>query len=290
MTKSYFTLLILIITSQLLSGCSFAKLTVRASMPMIEGGITAINQETDLLLAESAMPANIELMEGMLINDPHNIPLRLYASQAYYGYVYGFIEDTDKQRASNLYFRGFKHGARALSEFGINTQHLNGTLESLQQSINHLDDDAVAALFWTASCWAKWIDMNRDKAESLAQMPKAVMLMQRVMELDETYFMGSANIFFAVYYGSKPPMLGGDYEKSSHYFSKARNINKGKLLLVDLLQAQYLDRQKFDARSFRLRLNKIINAPDNIYPEQSLITMIAKQKAALFLSMEEQWF
>ena len=290
MNKSYITLLILIIASQLLSGCSFAKLTVRASMPMIEGGITAINQETDLLLAESAMPPNIELMEGMLINDPHNISLRLYAAQAYYGYVYGFIEDSDRQRASKLYFRGFKHGARALSEFGIHTQHLNGTLESLQKSINHLDDDAIAALFWTASCWAKWIDMNRDKAESLAQMPKAVMLMQRVMELDEKYFMGGANVFFAVYYGSKPPMLGGDYEKSSHYFSKARSINKDKLLLVDLLQAQYLDRQKFDARSFRLRLNKIINAPDNIYPEQSLITMIAKQKAALFLSMEEQWF
>ena len=77
----------------LLNGCSMAKLTVRASMPLIEGGIQAINKESDLILAHSAIPANIELLEGMLINDPGNQRLREYAAQAYYGYAYGFIED-----------------------------------------------------------------------------------------------------------------------------------------------------------------------------------------------------
>ena len=68
-----------------LGGCSFAELTVRASMPMIEGGMLAVNREDDLLLAEAAMPANIELMEGMLINAPDHRELRNYAAQAYYG-------------------------------------------------------------------------------------------------------------------------------------------------------------------------------------------------------------
>ncbi|MCW8853801.1 MAG: TRAP transporter TatT component family protein [Gammaproteobacteria bacterium] len=290
MNKHLAHLIFLILASPILSGCSFAKLTVRASMPMIEGGISALNRESDLLLAEAAMPPNIELMEGMLINDPDNMSLRLYAAQAYYGYVYGFIEDTDRARASKLYFRGFNHGARALSEFGITAQHFNGTLDSLQQSVNKLGKNAVPALFWTASCWAKWIDMNRNSAKSLAQMPKAVMLMQRAIELDESFFMGSANLFFAVYYGSKPPMLGGDYDKSAIYFDRARKLNNDKLLLVDLLQAQYLDRQKFDIKSFHTRLNNILSTPDDIYPEQSLITMIAKKKARLFLTMDDQWF
>jgi hypothetical protein len=83
--KSVRNLIFLSIMLAYLSACSMAKITVRASMPMIEGGITAINQENDLLLAEAAMPANMELMEGMLINDPHNETLRTYAAQAYYG-------------------------------------------------------------------------------------------------------------------------------------------------------------------------------------------------------------
>jgi len=64
-----------------------AELTVKASMPMIEGGMIALNREPDLQLAEAAMPPNIELMEGMIINAPDNEDLRNYAAQAYYGYA-----------------------------------------------------------------------------------------------------------------------------------------------------------------------------------------------------------
>ncbi|MDH5472437.1 MAG: TRAP transporter TatT component family protein [Gammaproteobacteria bacterium] len=257
---------------------------------MIEGGITALNHETDLQLAEAAFPPNITLMEGMVVNDPYNSVLHEHLAQAYYGFAYGFIEDTDKQRASQLYYRGLKHGFRALMSYDITSDQITGTPDALQSAINHISKDAINALFWTASCWAKWVDMNRDKVESLAQMPKAVILMQRALDIDESFFMGGPNLFFAIYYGSKPPMLGGDYTKSENYFKKARSINNNKLLLVDLLQSQYLDRQLLNKEAFHTRLLKIINSPDNIYPEQALITMIAKQKAKLFLSMEDQWF
>ncbi|MDH5764906.1 MAG: TRAP transporter TatT component family protein [Gammaproteobacteria bacterium] len=283
-------LLSVFLASQLLYGCSFARLTVTASMPMIEGGFIALNRETDLILAEAAMPANIELIEGMLINAPDNIKLRLYASQAYYGYSYGFVEDNNKVRASNLYYRGFKHGISALKYHGLNEDLLTLPLDSLQSFVSNLDNNATASLFWTASCLAKWVDMNRDKPESIAQMSRANILMQRVLELDENFFMGGAKLFFAVYYGSKPPILGGDYQKSEHYFSMARSFNSDKLLLVDLLQAQYLDRQLLNRKQFITRLNKILETPDNIYPDQSLLNMIAKRKATLFLKKESTWF
>lgn len=290
MKKLFSCLILLGLTAPILTACSFAKLTVRASMPMIEGGIQALNRENDLILAEAAMPPNIELIEGMLINDPDNETLRTYAAQAYYGYAYGFIEDNNKLRASNLYYRGLKHARHALAEQGLSTQTIDGSLDNLHSSLKNLDNDAVPALFWAASCMAKWVDMNRHNAESLAQMPRAVMLMERVLDLDAGFFMGGAHIFFGVYYGSKPPMLGGDYNKSAYYFDQARQVNHNKLLLVDLLQAQYLDRQQFNRDAFHKRLTTIIKSADDIYPEQSLITMIAKNKARLFLSMENSWF
>ena len=283
-------LIFLGITLSYMSACSMAKITVRASMPMIEGGITAINRENDLLLAEAAMPANIELMEGMLINDPNNDTLRTYAAQAYYGYSFGFIEDTNPVRASRLYYRGFKHGIMALEEHGLSNTDIVGPLDTLQAVINKMDRDATAALFWTASCLAKWVDLNRDNAQSIAQLPKAVMLMQRVLQLDEHYYMSGANIFFGVYYGSRSPMMGGNFEKSRYFFEKAKNYNNDKLLLIGLLKSQYLYRQQLDKKAFHNTLTKILNAPVDIFPQQALITMIAKQKAALLLNKEEQWF
>jgi len=273
-----------------LGACSMAELTVKASMPMIEGGMLALNRETDLQLAEAAMPPNIELMEGMIINAPNNSELRNHAAQAYYGYAYGFVEDTNAQRAASLYRRGLKHALYNLQQLGISKNLLSSNLASLQIKLNSLDEDDIAPLFWAASNWAKWIDHNRDKPEAIADLPKAVMIMQRVLELDENFFMAGPHLFFAVYYGSRSPMLGGDYKRSAKHFEKARKINNDNLLLVDLLQAEYLDRQKFDQQSFNQRLKKILNADADTLEDIALINNIAKRKASNLLNKESQWF
>ncbi len=283
-------LIILSFLLTLLNACSMGKITVRASLPMIEGGIVAMNRETDLKLAKAAIPANMGMLEGMLVKDPENRVLHEYAAQGYYGFSYGFVEDENRERASQLYYRGFKHGKQALAEHDLTEIQLNGQLDALQQALQQLDEDAVPALFWTASNWTKWIDMNRDSAESLAQLPKAVMLMQRVLELDDTFFLSGAHIFFGAYYGGRSPMMGGDFARSEKHFRQARINTENKVLLIDLLQAQYLDRQRFQRDAFHKHLQHIIDAPADLYPQQGLINAIAKQKAVELLKREGEWF
>jgi len=273
-----------------LGACSMAELTVKASMPMIEGGIIALNREPDLLLAEAAIPANIELMEGMIINAPDNENLRNYAAQAYYGYAYGFVEDENPQRAANFYQRGLNHALFNLEKSGLTQKILSGELDTLQKKLTLLDEDELAPLFWAASNWAKWINLNRDKTEAIADLPKTIMLMQRVFDIDETFYMAGPHIFFAVYNGSRSPMLGGNFELSRSHFDKARRINNNQLLIVDLLQAEYLDRQKFDQASFHERLNNILNNPTPSNPDILLINNIAKRKAKRLLEKESKWF
>ncbi|VAW60740.1 hypothetical protein MNBD_GAMMA09-1501 [hydrothermal vent metagenome] len=274
----------------LLNACSMAELTVKASMPMIEGGMLAMNRESDLQLAEAAMPANIELMEGMIINSPDNQKLRNYAAQAYYGYAFGFVEDTDPKRAARFYQRGLRHAQYNLQQLGLDQKTLSGDLDTLQRKLNGLDEDNVAPLFWAASNWAKWIDHNRDRAEAIADLPRAVMIMQRVVELDERFFMAAPHLFFAVYYGSRSPMLGGNYALSEKHFNQAKKINNNQLLLVDLLQAQYLDRQKFDQVSFHKRITGILKKDVSTNIDLALINQIAKDKAGKLLKKESQWF
>lgn len=272
-----------------LSACSMNKMMVDMSLPMIEGGIEAMNTEPDLQLAEDSMPANISMLNGMIHLDPENTQLQVYAAQAYYGLSYGFNEDNDIKRAERFYLRGLKHGLIALDLSGVkNVRDLSP--DELEQQLQKLDKDDVPALFWTASNWAKWIDLNRDSAESLIELPKPTAMMQRILELDETFYYGSAHMYFGVYYGSRAPMLGGNFKKSSEHFDRAREITENKLLVADLLQAQYLARQMFDQDDFHQRLTKIVDAPEDLYPEVTLLNQIAKRKAKFLLSKEKQWF
>jgi hypothetical protein len=282
-------LLCILALTLLSSACSMDQMLVRASIPMIEGGVQALNKETDLELAEASIPTNLELLEGMIGIDPENVTLYTYAAQAYYGLGYGFNEDHRRKRASNFYLRGRKHGLTALALSGANKLE-KANFEIFESELNNLDKDDVAALFWTASNWAKWIDMNRDQPESIAQLPKPTAMMQRVLELEETFYHGGAHMYFGVYYGSRSPMFGGNFEKSRGHFDRAREITNGKLLVADLLQAQYLARQELDREDFHNRLTKIINAPEDLYPELGLLNQIAKRKAQILLKLEDKWF
>ena len=288
--NNYLKLYLLCMSILYLSACSMGQVTTRASMPLIEGGVTALYQETDIELARDAIPSNISLIEGMLINDPGNQALRIYAAQAYYAYAFAFLEDTDPQRAVNLYERCFNHAKLILLDQGLTDAQMQGSLDELEAAVNKLGNNSVPALFWSSSCWARGIDLNRDNADKLADLPRAVTFMQRVHELDEHYYLSGPNIFFGVYYGSRSPMLGGNFELSEAYFEKANAYNNNKLLIVDLYRAQYLERQRYDQQAFHSLLENIINADDKLYPEQALVNQVAKQKATLLLEKEDQWF
>jgi len=274
----------------MLGACSMGQMVARSSLSILDSGNVAMNRETDLELARDAIPANLKLVEGLILELPDNAELRLQAAQGFYGYAYGFIEDDDSRRASALYRRGLEHALRALTVAGISADVAALPQEELERQLATLDNSAVPALFWSASCWGKWIDMNRDEPARIAEMGKAAALMTRVLELDENYYHGGPHLFFGVYYGAKPPMLGGDFERSARHFEKARAVTGGKLLLGDLLRAQYLARQQLDRRQFHERLTAVVNAPSDVFPEMALVNAIAKQKAGQMLAREAEWF
>jgi hypothetical protein len=282
-------LTLILISSLLFSACSMDQTLVRASIPMIEGGVEALNHETDLELAEDSIPANLNMLQGMIKIDPQNTTLHTYAAQAFYGLAYGFNEDTLPERASDFYVRGMKHGIQALELNGASNL-LDSTLADFNQQVSKMGKKDVPAMFWASSCLAKWIDMHRDDPVAISQLARATALMQRVIELDETFYFGGPHMYFGVYYGSRAPSIGGDYDKSREHFDRARQATNGKLLIADLLQAQFLARQMLDREQFHKLLTGIVNAPDDLMPELALQNQIAKRKAGLLLKKEEEWF
>lgn len=273
-----------------LNACSMGQMVARSSLSILDSGNVAMNREADLELARAAIPANLKLIEGLILELPDNAELRLQATQGFYGYAYGFIEDEDNRRASELYRRGRAHALHALTVMGLSGDIAALPPQELERQLATLDRSAVPALFWSASCWAKWIDMNRDDPARLAEIGKAAAFMRRVLELDENYYHGGAHLFFGVFYGAKPPMFGGDFTRSAQHFEKARAVTQGKLLLGDMLRAQYLARQQQDREQFHERLTSVVDAAADIFPEMALANAVARQKARQLLAKEEEWF
>lgn len=274
----------------LLSGCSMGRIVARTSTSILDGGVEALNRETDLKLAAAAIPANLKLIEGLIIKDPDNAQLLAYAAEGFYGYAFGFVEPEDRTRADALYQRGFDYGLRALRSLGLEADPRATPPSELADAVHGLGKDAVPALFWTASCWARHIDLNRTNPAALAGLGSTEALMARVDALQPDYYYGGVALYYGVFYGARAPMLGGDFARSQQYFDQARAATGGRLLIVDELQAEYLERQRFDRDAFHRLLTRVTETPSNVLPEMALVNEIAKQRAQALLARESEWF
>ena len=280
----------LLIIVPLLAGCSMSQMAVQGSMPLMEGGVESMNQETDLDLARSAIPANLKMIEGTTFADPGNKKLRIFAAQGFYGYAFAFIEAEDPERAAELYLRCREHAAVALSPPDFATTLETTPVSELPALLEKADESSVPGLFWLASCWAKWIDLNRDDMQSVSQLSRAAAVMERVLELDETFYYAGPHIFFGVYYGSRSPMLGGNFAVSEQHFARARELTENKLLLVDVFEAEYLDAQRLDRAAFHRKLSAVVEAPDNLLPEMAFANQVGKARARSLLAQEDKIF
>ena len=280
---------LILIASFLSASCTVGQVLVQPAIPLVDNSIEKLNRETDLKAAEKTITGNLKILQRMLRLDPNSAQLHTFAAQGLYGLAYGFREDSQPQSASDLYLRGMQHGVTALELNGASNLR-GGAIADFDKQVSSMRKSDVATMFWTASNWGKWIDMHRDDPDAIAQLPRATALMQRVIELDDTFYYGGAHMYFGVYYGSRSPTIGGNFKKSRAYFDHARKITNGKLLIADLLQAQYLARQEFNRKEFHQLLSGVVNAPDNLMPELGLQNQIAKRKASELLKRESEWF
>ena len=274
----------------LLAACSMGQMVARTSVSIMDGNIAAMDRETDLVLAEAAIPANLKLIEGLINEDPGNVELLAAAAQGFYGYAFGFVELTDRQRAEALYQRGFEFGRRGLQRLGVAVDFDTAVPADIDTAVAGLDKQAVPLLFWTASCWAKQIDLNRHDPARLAEVNSTERLMHRVLELQPDYYYGGVYLYYGVYYGSRAPMLGGDFTRAEQSFASARAVTQGKLLIVDVLQGEYLERQRLDQQRFRRLLTGVLNTPVGSFPEMALANQVARARAEYLLASESDWF
>lgn len=302
--KKKYPLLFFYSSALILSSCSFKSIALNVTADLFEEGQSAFEEEGDLQLAEQSMGANLKVLEALLKSSPDHEGLLVLLSKSYGGYSFAFIEDAydelktenetkagfHKERASRFYLRARDFSFKVLKEDADFKNASQRDFSTFEKSLENFDRDDVPALFWTAYNWGNWINLNLHSPAAIADAPRVERLMNRVLALDENYFFAGSHIFYGVYYGGRPSMLGGNPSKARNHFEKALKLTKRKILITQVLYAQYYALPTGNEELFEGLLGEVIKADDQIYPEQNLITQLAKKKARRLLARKSDLF
>ena len=272
-----------------LTGCSLKVLTVRSMDPIMDDMRTAVNRNTDVDLLRDAMPASIIQLDGFIVAAPDD-KLILRGAEAYFGYANAFVEDTDKKRAGLLYLKARDYGLRVLKGYSQFSKTLDGPEPAFKEMLYGFGAGEVPALFWTANSWLAWIGLNPDDPQALMDLPKVIDMLERVVEIDETFYYGSTHAALGTYYASLPKMLGDNTLKAKQHFDKAFEISQGKMLLMYYLYAKFYAYQVQDRDLFVKTLEKIIQTPSDKYPDMAFANELAKRKAKVLLDNVDMYF
>lgn len=269
--------------------CANKAFMIKSMDPVMQDLNLAVNRTTDLDMLRDAMPVFLVQMDGFITSVPED-PLLLKGAESYYGYTFAFVEDTDRQRASMLYAKARDYALRTMTGYRNFAEKLNGPPGEFRDMLYGFGEGNIGHLFWTGSCWLAWISVNTDDPQALMDLPKAQALLERVVQIDETYYHGSALILLGSLYASRPKMAGGDPEKAKDYFDRAFDITGGRNLIAHLMYARYYSYQIQDRDLFVKTLQHVLATPATIDPDMAFINEVARRKAGVLLDHVDEYF
>jgi hypothetical protein len=265
------------------------KLTVGATAILLEQVARSSYKQSDLRMIREGMPAYLMLMDGMIEAWPDNEQLLIAAAQGYSSFASAFVEDQDKEYANLLFGKGRQYALRSLEIRGFK-EPLQRSLDDFREGLKGLGKKDAPYIFWGATCWANWINLNLDSMEALSELPRVELMMKRVLEIDEGFYYGGPHLFMGIWYASRPKIAGGDLKKAQGHFLKALDLGQGKFLMAYVYYANYYARQAFDKDLFISTLQTALKAPIDISADLTLLNTVAKKKAQELLNRIEEYF
>lgn len=275
----------------LIAACSPATVALRTSARLVTAGLPAIRGESDPEVAKGSIPAQLKLLEGLLVSDPANPELLAALAEGWTGYAFLFIEDEDPVRAASFYRRGAGYGLRLLSRReewrGLDARTPDDVAELLAKA----EPADVPGLYWTATAWAGWANLIKTDPAALAVVPKAARLMEAVLRLDPAFENSGPDLFFGVYYASRPRIAGGDPSKALTHFEAALKRTERRYLPVQYFMMRTYAAGELDEELFkRLGAETAAADPASLLPGARLANEVAKRKAKALLEKKDELF
>jgi tetratricopeptide (TPR) repeat protein len=162
------------------------------------------------------------------------------------------------------------------------------SFDDLRSLIAQTDIDDIDSLYSIAAAWTAWIQANKSDWNAIAQLAQVKLILQRVLELDETYKQGTAHVYVAVMESLVPETLGGNPELAQQHFQRALQLTPDNLM-INVLYAKHYARMAFDRDLHDNLLKKVLKA-NAAAPGLTLINTLAQQQAQQLLDNANDYF
>jgi len=249
---------------------------------------TNLNRQTDLDLVCEGAPAYLLLLDSLVAGDPNNTQLLLGGVQAYTSYAGAVGECGRAERAAAMGVKARDYGLSLLrQETGITPEM---SLPELSAALAKTDKGEIGPIFWGGYGWALWISQQNGAPAALVDLPKIELLMERVVDLDDTYYRGGAHLFLGIYHGSRPQLYGGKPELARQHFEKTLANNHRTFLPVQVAYAEYYAKPLFDRELYQKLLEEVLAFDLSTAPELSLSNQVAQRQARRLLTKIDEYF
>ena len=184
--------------------------------------VKSIHSQSDPEIVKQGFPAYLMLLDTLVLASPDDPDLLYAATLAYSTYCQAFLTDeSESERGAKLFGHGKRYGLRLLERMKEINEIDSISVTDFEEALRHLDRHDVPHMYAASTAWLGWILMNTDSMIALADLPKALAVMNRILELDEGYDRGSVHLFYGIYYAVQPRGAGRNLTKSKEHFERA---------------------------------------------------------------------
>ncbi|MBN1897916.1 MAG: TRAP transporter TatT component family protein, partial [Spirochaetes bacterium] len=264
---------------------------------------TVFTGETDPQLVKEAMPFALKLYETLLEQAPDNENLLLATAGAFSMYAYAFVQmDAEKlpdeeierktallKRAKDLYLRGRGYSLKALE---LRHEGFTNALkkDDISSCLKKMEKEDIPFLYWTGLSWMGAFSVDPFDMDLSITKTKAVDMLTRCLQLDETYDKGGLHAFFISFYGNMPPDLGGSEEKARKHFQRALELSHGQNASIYISLATSVSVKDQNEQEFEELLNKALEINVDNNPSIRLSNILAQDKARWLLEHKDNYF
>jgi tetratricopeptide (TPR) repeat protein len=250
--------------------------------------------QADVDLVQDGLATPILLLDGLNEAFPDNDGLLFSACQlnTAYGSLLLFKDsENNKKRASMAFTKAKTYIFKDLELRNKKFKKVkDAPYEEFITCLPKFKKKDVPNLYYAAQAWTMWI-ICEDTWESKADVPKVEAILNRILELDDTYNYGMTHCLIGAIYTTRPAELGGQPEEAKKHFEKALEISEGKNLLIHVFYARQYCKLVYDRELHDKLLQQVIDADVSKLPKDlTMMNVLAKEQAQDLLDSADEYF
>ncbi len=284
------------------SGCSIRRYALNQAADALAKSGAAFASDDDPELIKAAAPFSLKLMESLLAENPRHPELLAAAARGFTQYAFAFVQqeadETEprdlaaaealRARARRLYLRAERYGLR-----GLEVKHPGFgkfLIADPKTAVRTATKADVPLLYWTAAAWASAISLSKDNPEIVGQIPAMESLIDRALELDESYASGAVHTFMISYEMSRAGAAGDPAARARQHFARSLALSNGTDASPLVALAEAVTIQKQDVKEFESLLNRALAINPDADADNRLVNTVMQRRARWLLSRKSELF